>query len=166
MDAAAEAGVGFAASRDGGFILPGFLPAFDAAAALVKMLELLARDGTPPVRGGRRAAARPHRPRDGRHAVGAEGRRHAHARRAAPRTASVVLVDGVKVLHDDGWALALPDPEEPVTHVWAEGRDRRRGPPPGRRSTPAASASCCAEPARAGTDRSAQRRGERLSGVG
>jgi mannose-1-phosphate guanylyltransferase/phosphomannomutase len=30
------------------------------------------------------------------------------------------LVDGVKVLHDDGWALALPDPEDPVTHVWAE----------------------------------------------
>jgi mannose-1-phosphate guanylyltransferase/phosphomannomutase len=32
----------------------------------------------------------------------------------------LVLVDGVKVLHDDGWALVLPDPEEPVTHVWAE----------------------------------------------
>jgi mannose-1-phosphate guanylyltransferase/phosphomannomutase len=32
----------------------------------------------------------------------------------------VELVDGVKVLHDEGWALALPDPEEPVTHVWAE----------------------------------------------
>ncbi len=32
----------------------------------------------------------------------------------------VELVDGVKVHHDDGWALALPDPEEPVTHVWAE----------------------------------------------
>jgi len=30
-------------------------------------------------------------------------------------------VDGVKVLHDDGWALVLPDPDEPVTHVWAEG---------------------------------------------
>jgi len=30
------------------------------------------------------------------------------------------LVDGVKVKHDEGWALALPDPEEPVTHVWAE----------------------------------------------
>jgi mannose-1-phosphate guanylyltransferase/phosphomannomutase len=27
----------------------------------------------------------------------------------------------VKVVHDDGWALALPDPEEPVTHIWAEG---------------------------------------------
>ena len=36
---------GFAASTDGGFILPGFLPAFDAAATLVKLLELLARTG-------------------------------------------------------------------------------------------------------------------------
>jgi mannose-1-phosphate guanylyltransferase/phosphomannomutase len=33
----------------------------------------------------------------------------------------VDLVDGVKVHHDSGWALALPDPEEPVTHLWAEG---------------------------------------------
>jgi mannose-1-phosphate guanylyltransferase/phosphomannomutase len=33
----------------------------------------------------------------------------------------LVLVDGVKVLHEEGWALVLPDPEEPVTHVWAEG---------------------------------------------
>jgi mannose-1-phosphate guanylyltransferase/phosphomannomutase len=33
----------------------------------------------------------------------------------------LVLVDGVKVIHDAGWALVLPDPDEPVTHVWAEG---------------------------------------------
>ena len=32
----------------------------------------------------------------------------------------VVLVDGVKVRHDGGWVLAWPDPEEPVTNVWAE----------------------------------------------
>ena len=32
----------------------------------------------------------------------------------------LVLVDGVKVVHDDGWALVLPDPEEPLSHVWAE----------------------------------------------
>ena len=32
----------------------------------------------------------------------------------------LLLVDGVKLFHDEGWALALPDPEEPVTHVWAE----------------------------------------------
>ena len=49
----------------------------------------------------------------------------------------VLLVDGVKVLHDDGWALVLPDPEEPLTHVWSEADDRRRrpGPRPGVRST-------------------------------
>jgi mannose-1-phosphate guanylyltransferase/phosphomannomutase len=29
-------------------------------------------------------------------------------------------VDGVKVIEPDGWALVLPDPEEPFTHVWAE----------------------------------------------
>ena len=33
------------------------------------------------------------------------------------------LIDGVKVIHDDGWVLALPDPEEPVTHIWSEGAD-------------------------------------------
>jgi mannose-1-phosphate guanylyltransferase/phosphomannomutase len=32
----------------------------------------------------------------------------------------LVLVDGIKVIEDDGWALVLPDPEEPLTHVWAE----------------------------------------------
>jgi mannose-1-phosphate guanylyltransferase/phosphomannomutase len=33
----------------------------------------------------------------------------------------LVLVDGVKVVFDDGWAIIVPDPEEPLTHVWAEG---------------------------------------------
>jgi len=37
-------------------------------------------------------------------------------------TRTTVLVDGVKVLHDEGWVLAPPDPEEAVTHVFAEGR--------------------------------------------
>jgi phosphomannomutase len=35
------------------------------------------------------------------------------------------LVDGVKVAHGDGWVLALPDPEEPITHVWAEASSDR-----------------------------------------
>ena len=33
----------------------------------------------------------------------------------------VELIDGVKIHHDRGWALMLPDPEEPMTHIWAEG---------------------------------------------
>ena len=64
MDAASEPGVGFAASTDGGFILPGFLPAFDAAASLVKLLELLARQRHAPVDDRRGAAPHPPRPRD------------------------------------------------------------------------------------------------------
>ena len=43
----------------------------------------------------------------------------------------MLLVDGVKVIHDDGWALVFPDPEEPLTHVWAEAATRRRRPGPG-----------------------------------
>ena len=31
------------------------------------------------------------------------------------------LLDGVKIFHDDGWALVLPDPEEPVCRVFSEG---------------------------------------------
>ena len=32
----------------------------------------------------------------------------------------VILVDGIKLPEADGWTLVVPDPEEPVTHVWAE----------------------------------------------
>jgi mannose-1-phosphate guanylyltransferase/phosphomannomutase len=37
-----------------------------------------------------------------------------------PPAGEVVLIDGVKVVGSDGWTLLVPDPEEPVTHVWAE----------------------------------------------
>jgi mannose-1-phosphate guanylyltransferase/phosphomannomutase len=120
MEAASRPNVGFAANTEGGFILPRFLPAFDGAAAMVRMLELLALDGTPLSK-----------------VVGSLPRVHiAHETVVTPweqkgtvmrelvelsKDRRVDLVDGVKVHHDQGWALALPDPEEPVTHVWAEG---------------------------------------------
>jgi mannose-1-phosphate guanylyltransferase/phosphomannomutase len=37
----------------------------------------------------------------------------------------LVLVDGVKIIRPEGWVLVLPDPERPVTHVWAEGDTER-----------------------------------------
>jgi mannose-1-phosphate guanylyltransferase/phosphomannomutase len=120
MDAATEPGVGFAGNTSGGFILPGFMPAFDAAATLIKVLDLLAFHD-------RRLST----------VVGELPRVHmAHEVVVTPwehkglvmrtlveqsKDRLVELVDGVKVHHDGGWALALPDPEEPVTHVWAEG---------------------------------------------
>jgi mannose-1-phosphate guanylyltransferase/phosphomannomutase len=41
----------------------------------------------------------------------------------AEQGADLVLVDGIKVRVAEGWALVVPDPEDPVTHVWAEGID-------------------------------------------
>jgi mannose-1-phosphate guanylyltransferase/phosphomannomutase len=32
----------------------------------------------------------------------------------------LLLIDGVKIVLEDGWVLVLPDPEEPASHVWAE----------------------------------------------
>jgi mannose-1-phosphate guanylyltransferase / phosphomannomutase len=119
MEAATEPGVGFAASTDGGYILPGFLPAFDAAASLVKVLELLALEGSrlseivddlPRVHVVRETVVTPWEQK------GVVMRRLVEQ----AKDHQLVLVDGVKVLHPGGWALALPDPEEPLTTVWAE----------------------------------------------
>jgi mannose-1-phosphate guanylyltransferase/phosphomannomutase len=34
-------------------------------------------------------------------------------------------VDGVKIMHPEAWALVLPDPEDAITHVWAEANSDR-----------------------------------------
>ncbi len=119
MEASTEAGVGFAASLDGGYILPGFLPAFDAAAALMKMLELLARHET---RLSVVVHDLPHVHLAHETVVTPWEQKGTVMRLLVERTKEreVELVDGVKVRHDDGWALALPDPDDPLTHVWAE----------------------------------------------
>ncbi|MEO7556561.1 MAG: sugar phosphate nucleotidyltransferase [Acidimicrobiales bacterium] len=136
MDAASEEGVGFAASLDGGYILPGFLPAFDGAATFVKVLELLARQD---VRLSAIVRGLPQTHVVHETVVTPWEQKGAVMRSLVEMTKDreLELVDGVKVLHDDGWALALPDPEEPITHVWAEaGSDtaaRRRAQDYGRR---------------------------------
>lgn len=120
MDAASEEGVGFAASLDGGYILPGFLPAFDAAASLVKLLELLARTGTR-LSDVVDALPTPHMARE---SVVTPWEQKGTVMRGLVelvKDRAVELVDGVKVRHDDGWVLAVPDPEEPMTLVVAEG---------------------------------------------
>jgi mannose-1-phosphate guanylyltransferase/phosphomannomutase len=33
----------------------------------------------------------------------------------------VDTLDGIKVFDDRGWAQVLPDPDEPLVHVYAEG---------------------------------------------
>jgi mannose-1-phosphate guanylyltransferase/phosphomannomutase len=35
--------------------------------------------------------------------------------------ANVDLRDGIKIFDDRGWAQVLPDPDEPLIHLYAEG---------------------------------------------
>jgi mannose-1-phosphate guanylyltransferase/phosphomannomutase len=37
------------------------------------------------------------------------------------RDRDVNLLDGIKVFDERGWAQVLPDPDEPLVHVYAEG---------------------------------------------
>jgi mannose-1-phosphate guanylyltransferase / phosphomannomutase len=119
MAAACEPGVGFAGNQDGNFILPGFLPGFDAAATLVKVLDLL----TFHERRLSDVVARLPRVNVVQESVVTPWDQKGTVMRTLmeqSKDREVVLVDGVKVIHDDAWALALPDPEEPFTHIWAE----------------------------------------------
>ncbi len=121
LEVANRPGVDFAAGGDGGYAFPAFLPAYDAVAAFVQTLALLAAGRSrlsrivadlPAVRIAHESVITPWE------------KKGLVMRMILERSAQdheLVLVDGVKVLHDDGWALVLPDPDEPVTNVWAEG---------------------------------------------
>jgi mannose-1-phosphate guanylyltransferase/phosphomannomutase len=119
MEAAARPDVVFAADLDGGYILPEFLGAFDAAATLVKTLELLARRG---VALSEVVSGLPDLYLSQEVVVTPWEQKGAVMRSLMERVGDreVLLVDGVRVKHDNGWVLAWPDPQEPVTNVWAE----------------------------------------------
>src|SRR5207244_13130669 len=38
------------------------------------------------------------------------------------RDRELALMDGIKVFDERGWAQILPDPDEPLMHIYAEGR--------------------------------------------
>ena len=119
MEVASQPGVRFAASKEGGYIFPSFLPAYDAVSALVHALALLAATGRrlsevvatlPVVRLARESVVTPWEKKGLVMRLVMEG----------AKDRDVLLVDGVKVIHDDGWALIFPDPSEPLTHIWCE----------------------------------------------
>jgi mannose-1-phosphate guanylyltransferase/phosphomannomutase len=119
MEVAASGGVALAASQEGGFIFPSFLPAYDGTATLVHLLALLADSG---LRLSKVADQAP-RTHIAHEVVPTPWEQKGLVMRTLVEAATepLMLVDGIKVLRDDGWVLVLPDPEEPVTHVWAEG---------------------------------------------
>jgi mannose-1-phosphate guanylyltransferase / phosphomannomutase len=119
--AAAEEGVIFAGAVGGGYVFPEFVPAYDAVASLCKLLELLApvRQPLSELVAELPAPTLVHRQLPCPWAMKGVVMRVMTERL---RDRKLDLTDGVKVFEDRGWAQILPDPDEPLLHIYAEGR--------------------------------------------
>ncbi|MBA3428367.1 MAG: NTP transferase domain-containing protein [Actinobacteria bacterium] len=118
--AAAEEDVVFAGSVGGGYVFPEFLPAYDAVASLAKLLELLARVESPV---SKLVAELPQPTLVHRQLACPWARKGQVMRLLNERLAGrdLDLTDGIKLLGEHGWAQVLPDPDEPLLHLYAEG---------------------------------------------
>jgi mannose-1-phosphate guanylyltransferase / phosphomannomutase len=120
MAEASDPEVAFAGNASGTLLFPDFMAAPDGLMTFCKALEMVATAGRPlsallrnlpPVHMVRRDVPTPW------HLKGAVMRR-------IPELAgggALVLIDGVKVVHDDRWALVVPYADEPLCRIWAEG---------------------------------------------
>jgi mannose-1-phosphate guanylyltransferase/phosphomannomutase len=119
--AAAGEGVIFAGAVGGGYVFPEFLPAYDAVASLCKLLELLAPVGKPvsELVAELPASTLVHRQVPCPWSLKGTVMRVLTERL---RNREVDLLDGIKVFDERGWAQVLPDPDEPLVHIYAEGK--------------------------------------------
>jgi len=119
METASARAVMFAGTPDGGCAWPEFLPAYDAAVTLVKLLDLLAAVDRPL---SQVVASLPTTHIAHETIVTPWERKGMVMREIVERAGSreTELIDGVKVIEDGRWVLVLPDPDEALTHVWAE----------------------------------------------
>jgi mannose-1-phosphate guanylyltransferase/phosphomannomutase len=114
-----------ASDGNGGYVFPDHHLAFDGIFTLIKLLELLAKDGRAI------SAVRKEIPQEA----------YEHRAEAVPwdakgrvmrtmvemhRDASVDLADGIKVFVDGGWVLVLPDPDMPTYHIIVSLEDSAR----------------------------------------
>jgi mannose-1-phosphate guanylyltransferase / phosphomannomutase len=119
--AAAQPDVVFAGAVGGGYVFPEFLPAYDAVASLCKLLELFA-----PVRRplSELVAELPKPTLIHRQLPCPWGLKGMVMRVLTERLKGreLDLVDGIKVHDERGWVQFLPDPDEPLLHIYAEGQ--------------------------------------------
>ena len=119
--ASAEPGVVFAGAVGGGYAFPKFLAAYDAMASLCKLLELLATQEPRKLSEIVRELPKPtliHRQVPCPWALKGTVMRLLNEHFAG---ANVDLLDGIKVFDERGWVQVLPDPDEPLVHLYAEG---------------------------------------------
>jgi mannose-1-phosphate guanylyltransferase/phosphomannomutase len=124
--AAAGGGVIFAGSVGGGFVFPEFVPAYDGVASLCKLLELLAPMGRPL---SKIVSELPESTVIHRQVRCPWARKGTVMRILTERMKGkeVDVSDGLKVFEERGWAQVLPDPHEPLVHVYAEGHTPEAG---------------------------------------
>jgi mannose-1-phosphate guanylyltransferase/phosphomannomutase len=118
--ASATNGVVFAGSVGGGFLFPEFLPAYDGVASLCNLLELLAPVDEPL---SELVAGLPESTVVHRQVRCPWARKGTVMRILTERLKGkkVDTLDGIKVYEQRGWVQVLPDPDEPLVHVYAEG---------------------------------------------
>jgi mannose-1-phosphate guanylyltransferase / phosphomannomutase len=120
--AAAADGVVFAGAVGGGYVFPEFTPAYDAVAALCKLLELLApgEEHLSEVVAALPSSYRIHRQLACPWAKKGLVMRVLNERLQGRK---LDLLDGIKVFDERGWAQVLPDPDEPLLHLYGEGEN-------------------------------------------
>lgn len=122
MGAAREDGVVFAGGGDGGFIFPEFMSAYDAMMAFATLLEMLALTGTTSS-GLMESLPEYHLMR--REVFTSWENKGTVMRQLieSHQEDGVDSTDGLKVSWDSGkrWVLVIPDQDEPVLHLYAEG---------------------------------------------
>ena len=121
--AVGEPDVVFGGDGRGGFVVPKFSTTYDGIAAFVQLVGLVARTQLQLSE----IDARIPRSHMSRRAVPTPWAAKGLVMRAVVEAAGALpldTTDGVRVLERDGsWALVLPDPAEPLTHVLAEAAD-------------------------------------------
>jgi len=123
MGRAAHSDIGFAGDSNGALLFSEFMPAPDALMTFCKTLELLATGSRPLSEVAAELPPAHVAIRDVQTPWDQKGTVMRHvASSAAPE--SLVLVDGVKVVEDAGWALVIPYPDEPLCRIWAEAGSR------------------------------------------
>lgn len=113
----------FGGDGRGGYVVPEFSAVLDGVAAFVRLAGLVARTRLP-LSGIDARIPQQHLVR---RSLPTSWAAKGAVMRSVVEEAGDLLIDptdGVRVVERDGrWALVLPDPCDPVTHVWAEAPD-------------------------------------------
>ena len=126
MARAARPGVVFVGDCSGALMWPALMPAPDGLMTFCKILEVMATEGRPlsevvdDLPETNVVTLDVETPWDLKGAV----MRHVASEAGTRAGAKLVLLDGVKVVEEDRWALVIPAPDEPLCRIWAEAPSR------------------------------------------